>query len=857
MVRLPPLFGRALWYDDAVEGMMSQDILQGRFPFFFYGQYVHGPVDRFLAALVLLGLGSTPLALVLAPLALTLGFIAVAWYATQRVFGPRTAAFAALYLAVPPFYLYGWSFDTRGHYHVMLIFGAVVLLLLARIWTEGVADTPRRRLVGLGFLAGVAWWTNNLGITFLAPAAGLLAVAAARELPARWRAVAARAGLALGAFAVGAAPLVVYFVPRGLTPLPPGQPVGWAQGRDQLHGLFTQGLPQILGVSRAFFGATAPVVYLAVAALVLGALAYTVVWALRRRPPGPVVVAALWGVVAVTVGLTVFTGHGAIVRYPRYLMPLYLVLPVAVGLAADRLARRSTSLAVAFLLPLLGVNLAGSLVLMRFSGDPRVAERERAWAARQAEQLAFLERSGLDRVYEGPNLWTFLTGRRVLASERRDERLPEVAQAVDAAERVGWIFTHPSQAFEESLRAAGIVARRLAGPGFVVYTDFALDSTHVEVEPRGWSAVASDRTEDAPLAFDRRATTAWHTGRPQARGMSFRLDLGRVVPVGMVSWLPRNFREVPNGLVIEASADGESWREVTRVAHYYGPLYWSGAHPFGRPRRARVEFRFPPVPARAIRVTLTADDPDLAWSLREIVIGTPAGPCPPGRDTVALVGLLSARGARYVHADHWVSANVARQSGHRIAVLPANLELDTLRLAVRSRRHRAGPAAPGCGAGGRCVPGPDSRGRRHRARRDRGRLRARPGGRLRGLLRPPRARARRATRPVAGGGAPGDAILVTLDRSRPAAHLALDCREPMADVPDLAVAVSADGRTFADAPARVLPRARLRMSGNWLFRDAPTGLLVALPPGPIQAVRLTRRPGAPPWCALATVSAGD
>ena len=184
VVRLPPLFGRALWYDDAVEGMMSQDILQGRFPFFFYGQYVHGTGDRFLAALVLLGLGSTPLALALAPLALMLGFIAVAWYATRLVFGPRPAAFAALYLAVPPFYLYGWSFDTRGHYHLMLIFGAVVLLLLARIWTEGVADTPRRRLVGLGFLAGFAWWTNNLGITFLAPAAGRRP-AASRTRPRR------------------------------------------------------------------------------------------------------------------------------------------------------------------------------------------------------------------------------------------------------------------------------------------------------------------------------------------------------------------------------------------------------------------------------------------------------------------------------------------------------------------------------------------------------------------------------------------------------------------------------------------------------------------------------------------------
>jgi hypothetical protein len=857
LVRLPPLFGRALWYDDAVEGMMSQDILQGRFPFFFYGQSVHGTGDRFLAALVLLGLGSTPLALALAPLALMLGFIAAFWYAARAIFGPRPAAFAALYLAVPPFYLYGWSFDTRGHYHLMLIFGALSLLLLARIGTEGVAGSPRRRFVGLGFLAGVGWWTNNLGITFLAPVGSLLVAAGLADLPARGQAVAARAGLALGAFVVGAAPVAAYFLPRGLAPLPPGQPVGWAQSRDQLHGFLVQGLPQILGVHRGVFGAAFSIAYLVVAALVLGALGYAVGWALRHRAPGPIVLAALAGVLAVTVALNVFTGHGAIVRYPRYLLPLYLVLPVAIGLAADGLAGRSAGLAGAFLLPVLAVNLAGSLVLMRVLGDPRIAERERAWAARQSEQLAFLDRHGLDRLYDGPNLWTFLTEHRVLVSDRRDERLPDIVREVDAAERVGWIFGHPSPAFEESLRAAGFGHRRLEGPDFVVYTDFQPAAAHVEIEPRGWSAVASDRPEDAALAFDRRATTAWHSGRPQAPGMSYRLDLGRVETVGMVTWLPRNFQEVPQGLVIDVSVDGVSWRRVTLVAEYYGFLYWSGTHPFSRPRRGRVEFRFPPGPARFVRLTLTAGEPELAWSLREIMVGTPAPPCPPGRDPAALVRLLSARGVRFVHADHWVSANIARRSGGRIAVLPANLELDAYGWRpdpetierVRLRPDTAlvldaCPAqAPEAAAARLSATGVSF------ARDEVGGYAVFSG------LRPPG----RTERPVPwrADGAPGGAVLVTLARPTRASRLALDCREPMAEVPDVTVAVSADGRTFTDAPARVLPRAKLRMSGNWLFQDAPTGLVVELPPQPVQAVRLTRRPGAPPWCAIATATLGD
>jgi hypothetical protein len=493
---------------------------------------------------------------------------------------------------------------------------------------------------------------------------------------------------------------------------------------------------------------------------------------------------------------------------------------------------------------------------MRLAGDPRVAERERGWAARQSEQLTFLARHGIDRLYDGSNLWTFLTQRRILAVDRRNERLPELAREADATERVGWVFTVPSSAFEESLRAAGVGHRRLEGPGFVLYTDFHLASSHVEIEPRGWSAVASDRPQDAALAFDRRATTAWHTGRPQAPGMSYRLDLGRVETVGMVSWLPRNYQEVPQGLVIDLSVDGTSWREVTRLPSYYGLLYWSGTHPFSRPRRGRAEFRFPPGPARFVRLTLTAGEPDLAWSLREVMVGTPAEPCAPARDAAALVRLLSSRGVRFVHADHWVSANVAQRSEQRIAVLPSNLGLDAYgwqseHEAIERVRLRPDAAIvvdacpPQAGVAAAALL------------RETGVAFARDevgGYVVFSDLRAAGRAERRVSWQVAGA---GEALLVTLEPPGGTGRLALDCREPMADMPDLAVAVSADGRTFSEVPARLRPRARLRMSGNGLFQDPPTGLLVELPPGPVRAVRLARRAGASPLCTIAAVMLAD
>ncbi len=864
LFRLVPLFGRTLWYDDAVEGMMSQDVLRGRFPFFFYGQPYHGAADRYLAALVFLPLGSTPLAIALAPLALFLVFVTSLWYTTREIFGERVALVAALYLAVPPFYLYGWGFDPRAHYHLMLIFGAVTLLLGWRIWREGVATSPRRRVVALGFLAGVGWWTNYLGITVLAPVAFLLLVAGATELERRWRPLLPRAALALGAFAVGATPLFAYYLPRGLPLVPPGQPVDWAQSRVQLAALVTQGLPQILGVHRQALGPGYGVAYLLVGAFVLGATAFAVSASIVRGADGRgVAVALLLGVAGITVALSVLTGHGAILRYPRYLLPLYLVLPVFVGLAAERLgARLGWAGAAAFLAPLLLANLVGSVAMMRL-GDTRVAERERAWAVRQTEQFAFLDRHRVTRVYDGPNLWTFLSDRRILASDPRDERMPEVAREVDAAERVGWIFKRPSRAFEGSLAAAGIAFRRLDGPRFVVYTEFALPSTaYVELEPIGWSASASDRPEDAGLAHDRNVTTAWHSGRPQRPGMYYQLDLGRPHSIGRLTWLPRNFREVPRGISVTVSTDGREWREVVRVDDYVvGPLYWSGAHPFNRPRRGRVELRFAPVPARHVRLSLTAGDPELAWSLRELLVGTPAGECPRDRDPAALVRLLLGRGIRFAYADHWLSARIDRLSGERIGVLASDTNFDAYGLdrpdpdTIERLKLTAGRALVLDACPAQTADAAAALVREAGVAFDRDAV---AGFAVLSGFRPATPGARPARWRLDGG--PDGPLLVTLDRPALAARLALECREPMAAAPadaQLEVEASGDGRAFVGTPAHVLARGKLRMSGSWLFRDAPTGLVIEMPPRRVQALRVTRRAGAPPWCALAAVAIGE
>jgi hypothetical protein len=679
LIRIPPFSAVSMWFDEAVEGLMSQDVLRGRFPIFFYGQPVHGAADRYAAALVLLVLGPTPVALKVAMLLLFFVLLGSVAYTTRRIFGREVALMAALLVAVPPFYFYGWNFDSRGHYPLMLILGTWLLFLTWRILRDGVDRAPGRRFVGLGLMAGVAAWTNYLSLTFLGPIALALGIAGLRS--GRLADVLRRGLIAAGFFVVGIVPLLGYYLGHQLSFLLPGRATDGQGVSRHLAALGSEALPQILGVHPRIWDDAYEGVYLVVLGATAAAALYAVAWWAGRRRIGadPGIVGLLLGVVALTLALSILTRFGTILRYPRYLLPLYLALPVFLGLALERLGRLSGLLKWIALAALVANNLLGSLALTPVLAPASAVASDRRWQAVAAEQLAFLEHHGLRHLYGGPNYWPFLSDRRVIASDPYQERMAEFVREVDAADRVGWIFRGRSEAFEASARAAGIGYRMIPGPNFVAYTDFeAAPTGYADLDPAGWSATASHEPEDAVLAVDRRLESVWRTRVSQAPGQFYQLDLGRVQTVGLVTWLPRWTHEMPAGFAVAVSTDAQAWREVARVPEYLGPLYWSGTHPFRRIRRGRVEARFPATEARHVRIELVAAAGS-SWSMREVLVAAPVGTCAPV-DPAALVGTLLRAGVRFAYADHWASANIARLSHGAIRVLPSNKSVNSYRL---------------------------------------------------------------------------------------------------------------------------------------------------------------------------------
>jgi hypothetical protein len=669
LLRLVLLRDPRLWYDEATTGLLGLAVLRGGLPVYFFGQPFMGALDGYLAAPLYAALGVSARTLELVPVLLSVAGLALTVRLAWDAFGPRAALFTAVLLALPPDYLLFWSHEARAHYPMTLLLGALALLLALRApAARGGRATVLWAL--LGAVLGAALWTNFLSLVYVPAVAALVARRGLRPL-------APRALAAVPAFALGGLPHWIYGLAHGTAWPDAGGAIGVEATLVHLGYLAATAWPIVAGVPAALRGTPAGVFL----AGVLGAGYAGAALAALRPAAGRAAGGALTLVAVTTVAVAVGTqyGRGLDDNDPRYLLPLYTALPPLLGRALAR-ARpaRGRALAAALLAVHAASALGGSFrapgALGGAPGDP----------ARAPEAtLAALERASLSRLYDsdpGGRILTFLSGERVILSNPYEEILPEYARAVDGAAAVGWRMPRRSPVLEANFVALGMrfAYRPLAGHGGA-YAGFSLPAPPVRLlATAALRVTASAGTDTAGQMTDRAADTLWSTGRPQAGGEWILVDLGAVVPVALVRWLPGTYQEVPRGLRLEASTDGARWGTLIELPEYVGPLYWSAGAPRARVRSGRVELRLPPTPARYLRVTQTGEATRWAWTIRELYVYAAAGEAttaPPGPDAPTLARAVTAAGVRRLYADHgWASRVALADPGIRIP--PANLLLD-------------------------------------------------------------------------------------------------------------------------------------------------------------------------------------
>ena len=682
LVRLALLLrGSGVGGDEAAIGVNGLAIRHGEFPIYFAGQSFMGAAgDAYLAGLAYIVLGVAPVTLELVGVLLSIAWVALVVRLVWEAWGSRAAAYTALWLAVPPDFVLWWAQEARPHYHLPLVLGVLALLLARRV-PGSAPTTAARRLLVLGLLMGLAYWTNFLSIVYL-PAV-LLRLALGRYRPRSFREWA----LPPLGFALGALPHLVYTLHQN-SPIPPFDIGAGAAGMLARLPSLAQAWPVLLGVPPELAGPTLLLLAAASTAIYLVLAVVATMRESRRQAPAP------------------GRPRRAVLRdrsQPRGRPRVQIRGPsCGPGSSTSRPSgRRSRAVAAAGLSVLPGrrvATLVAALLITIHAGGiargllrnspplPAFILVERAPVAVQQGTAEALARDGTVRLYElghGRRDLAFVSAERVIVSSHYEDALPRYARAVDGAPpaTVAWWVDRPSSALEHTLAALGAGFEYRAYPPLGgTYTRFTMPPEPLrELDPDTLHATASETPSRAAWILDRDAATAWRTGGPMRGEEWVEVDLGGVWSIAMVRWLPRVYEETPAGVAVDVATDRTSWRRRPRGAGLPGPALLVRRRPMGGVRSGRVELRLPPTQARYLRITQTGIATRWPWTISELFVYVTDGSAPahptPWQSGVEIAAALRASGIRRLYSDHgWGSA--AALADPELRVLPANLHLD-------------------------------------------------------------------------------------------------------------------------------------------------------------------------------------
>ena len=601
--------------DTAIVGLMARHPGEGTT---FWGQPYGSPLDSWVAIPFVALWDTRTEALRLPYFLLGLALVPLA-YGLGRALHPTAALPAAVLVACAPPYLILLSALPPPLYSTTLVLCGLVLLLAVhagRALDEG--RDPRRTLVLVGFLGGLALWTHLMSGTTLA-AAGI------------WLLLRARGRRTLLVFAL--APFLVASAPLWLHALQGGQAtrIVRVSARDSSAlAHLAEVAPRLHEPLGGLLGTHVPVVADAedfmlrmpgwmAAGIVLfyGGLLILAVRAARSAHP-----ATLY-LLAAGFALLAFPFPARAAPHTiRFLTPLYLPLAALVAWAADpQGASRRAWVAV---LALSALQLAGATRLLQAWRTTDRAEAPFLLPDLSPVREVLAER-GVRRAYAsyGP-AWRLAweSGERIVASQPWNERfrhwpLPWLDE-VRFAKNVAWVLTPgiptdlpPPADFEEGLRRLGGRWRRVDLGAAVVFLDF-VPPYSPQVRPWPGAGEAGDG--------DPRTFVAPDPVRPFELRLPEPLSLTGITLVAALDG-PRLLRSMD----VEVSADGETFKTVARRRRREerSDIRWRGGTP-----QAVLDHDLIAIPlggreVSALRIVpYKSSDP---WRLGEVLVHTEPG----------------------------------------------------------------------------------------------------------------------------------------------------------------------------------------------------------------------------------------
>ncbi len=481
-IRIWSLGRHAINADQAVVGLMANQILHGHFSAFYWGQN-YGGGEPYVVALVFAVFGQSTFSLGMTPVLLDLGSAVLVWRIGRRLFDNRIGIEAALLFWIfPEVYIWQSTMEYGFRWFVLDLGLGAVLLALRYLHDE--SRFARVEIFGIGLLLGAGWWGSPEIMYFFLPIAIGFCY---RILWQRRRVPFSNLLLAVAGSLIGASAWLEFNFGHHFASLHSGiQP---DPGIFRHLGVFVvHTLPLLIGLQlrvsgRWLFGAAAGplvnVVAIGTGILVLAQL-------VRRREAIGLVIFCITG--PIVYGLSPFTWYWADGRYAVFLAPavaLMVVVSIREILLSKPIARLIGNSEV-LVRPVVAVMLGLALTLTAASQlspyHPNgVAETGSAtwtsWTGDPSSGLAEIARTlsgaGVRDLYAG--YWVayplmFASKGAIVASDISYVRNPGFLAAIESDRRAAWLFLDPSK-YRYGVALTGV---SLMDPGCAALSDRCL-----------------------------------------------------------------------------------------------------------------------------------------------------------------------------------------------------------------------------------------------------------------------------------------------------------------------------------------------------------------------------------------------
>ena len=646
--------------DFGIVALMAKHMAEGRdFPVFFYGQPYMGSLEPGISAFFCYVLGFSGLAVCLGTVLMGLVLLPVVYMWGKDSAGKAGGLAAMAFCAMGPSGFYHYMLSPRGGYPVAIVAGTAAIWLSARIICRERRRDPVSVLwyCGLGLIAGLGWWSNQLVAAALVTA-GLMFILLLRQKVFNCRIIFGPIG-----FIMGSAPFWVWNILNDWKSFSFLHSFGRTDFQTGLKLFFLDRFFHLTDLIHAPSLWRMAMIGVYVGAVVLAL--FVLCSSIRKKTLSDRHVYIIACLLFILVSALVFSrSHFAQLKTPRYLLPIVPAMGVILAVATGWLLER---------LPF-GLGWIPTLLVVSWQLAALPQHAERSGNSKQfyvrvqnfGDLLDTKRIGGIYTPYQHHSL-NYMLGERTTFADLKRERYRPYARTLELTDDVGVLNNYGK--LEDFLAVNGGTSLKTGVRGLNVdYGFVAPTAGRSELIQQHWHSVTDQSGHDVRATLsDNRIDTAWTSGASPAIPSSLEIQLTEPHDVSSVRLLCRDLSTPRRWSMDVQPTPGGEWLEVfrERATTFY---YWSGPRPFWRGRHFRMEARFATKTVSGIRIRMGNDEGDTLSYFSELQIFGPAPEREAESDSLdALSAVIEQRQIESVYTDTWLANALYQRTNGRVA----------------------------------------------------------------------------------------------------------------------------------------------------------------------------------------------